>query len=84
MLAMYSAFSKNLKAAKVAKAAKAAKTIEPRRFVLTLAAIPVTTGIDGVQRLRLALKTLLRTHGLRAVDVREIDTTASDGHTDSR
>jgi hypothetical protein len=41
------------------------------RFVLTLQPLQ---GVDGIRALRFALKRLLRQHGLKCVDLREIQT----------
>ena len=39
------------------------------RFVLTLQPLP---GVDGIRALRWVLKGLLRQHGMRCVNIREI------------
>ena len=41
------------------------------RFKLTLEAVPRHDDADGIRRLRAALKALLRSYGLRCVDVCE-------------
>jgi len=42
-----------------------------RRFVLTLQPLP---GVDAIRSLRWVLKGLLRQHGMRCIDLKEVKT----------